>query len=228
MILVDENFKFDVEYEIISIFDNVINLKLGDEIYSIFNSNIKKAPYSLILPRNMFLYLKEYIENRKKVYIPFIEAKKYRSILFSSKVKKNISLLEKKIKSFKRENNIFEKEFQKKRKNLDLRNIIGLGIGLTPSGDDYIVGIMAAYYSFNEKKAKLFDVLVDIAKEKTNFISYCYIKNASNRLFKQEIIEAINNLENEKCLDNLANFGASSGQDIMYGIYDYFKCLESI
>lgn len=219
---VDENFIFEIEYEVHSVFDNVINLKYKDKIYSIFNENLKKAPYTLILNKYLFLNLKNNISS--KIYIPKFNCIQYNCTMpIVNRKKHSLNKLYKKIQEFKRSDSIFENAFQEKRKNKDIFNIIGLGLGLTPSGDDYIVGMMAAYYSENDKKPKLFKDLEKLAKNKTNEISYNYILNASNKLFKHEIIELIEDLESDEKIDNLLNFGSSSGQDIIYGIYDYYS-----
>lgn len=218
---VDKNFIFDVEYKVHSIFENVINLKYGNRIYSIFNENIKKAPYSLILEKNLFDDIKSKLDTYIK--IPKLKCIEYECEMPIINKKHSLDKIYKKIQNFERNDSIFEKAFQERRKNKDLFNIIGLGLGLTPSGDDYIVGIMAAYYSHNLNKPKIFKEIEDLAQNRTNEISYNYILNASNRLFKQEIIDLIFDIENEEKICNLLKFGSSSGQDILYGIYDYFS-----
>lgn len=218
---VDKNFIFDVEYKVHSIFENVINLKYGNRIYSIFNENIKKAPYSLILEKNLFDDIKSKLDTYIK--IPKLKCIEYECEMPIINKKHSLDKIYKKIQNFERNDSIFEKAFQERRENKDLFNIIGLGLGLTPSGDDYIVGIMAAYYSHNLNKPKIFKEIEYLAQNRTNEISYNYILNASNRLFKQEIIDLIFDIENEEKICNLLKFGSSSGQDILYGIYDYFS-----
>lgn len=223
---VDKNFIFDVEYKVHSIFENVINLKYGNRIYSIFNENIKKAPYSLILEKNLFDDIKSKLDTYIK--IPKLKCIEYECEMPIINKKHSLDKIYKKIQNFERNDSIFEKAFQERRKNKDLFNIIGLGLGLTPSGDDYIVGIMAAYYSHNLNKPKIFKEIEELAQNRTNEISYNYILNASNKLFKQEIIELIGDLESDEKIENLLNFGSSSGQDIIYGIYDYFSRIIDI
>lgn len=225
MIYADENFLFNTTYEVLSIFDNVINLKKDENVYAIFNENILEAPYSLILKSDKFNEIKTNILDNKlsKIYIADMKATRFNCFLNTKIYDLDISNLEKKVRNFKRVESIFETEFQKKRKEKNLFNLIGLGLGLTPSGDDYIVGLMAAYYLTHENKYDLFLKIAEFSKDKTNDISHCYIKNASNRLFKKEILDLLYDISNKEKIDKLINFGSSSGQDIIYGIYDYLS-----
>lgn len=224
----DKNFKLNVKYQIHSIFDNVINLKYENKIYSLFNYNIKKAPYTLILEKDKFIYFKNYCNNFNEIYLDNIEYIEYESTMPLSNKVINTTKIKEYINNFIRPDNIFEKAFQEKRKNKDIINLLGLGMGLTPSGDDYIVGIMAAYYSKNLKINDKFLKITNISKIKTNEISFNYIQNASLRLFKEEIINLILDLNNDNKIKDLLNIGSTSGQDILYGIYDYFIDSENI
>lgn len=225
MIYADENFLFDAKYEVLSVFDNVINLKKENNVYAIFNENIMQAPYSLILEENIFSEIKSKIINNKltEIYIHKMNVSLFNCFLNIKKYDLDISNLEKAVLNFKRNNSIFEVQFQKKRKEKKLYDLVGLGLGLTPSGDDYIVGVMASYYLTSKKRLKIFDEIVELSKYRTNYISHCYIKNASNRLFKKEIIDLLHDISNKDKIEKLINFGSSSGQDILYGIYDYLS-----
>ena len=221
MILKDENFKLDSEYKIVSIFDKVINLEKDDEIYSIFDEGMTFAPYTIILNKELFSEYKTYKKD-DIIYIPDMKTKNFSCYLESKKYKFNLDNLINRVKLFQREENIFENYFQNKRNTQNLIELIGLGQGLTPSGDDYIVGIMAAFYLENNFTPNIFNTIVKEAKNKTNKISYNYLKNGKNRLFKKEILDLIYDLDNIEKIKKLEKFGSSSGQDIIYGIHDYF------
>lgn len=221
MILKDENFKLDSEYKIVSIFDKVINLEKDDEIYAIFDEGMTFAPYAIILNNELFSEYKTYKKD-DIIYIPDMETKNFSCYLESKKYKFNLDNLINRVKLFQREENIFENYFQNKRNTQNLIELIGLGQGLTPSGDDYIVGIMAAFYLENNFTPNIFNTIVKEAKNKTNKISYNYLKNGKNRLFKKEILDLIYDLDNIEKIKKLEKFGSSSGQDIIYGIHDYF------
>lgn len=106
-------------------------------------------------------------------------------------------------------------------------SIVGLGPGLTPSGDDFLTGLFTI---FNMKNSPFYhyrsfceDVLQK-AKTLTNDISYITLKKASIGKVRESIISVLNLLlvENDEdlflSLDNLLNIGSSSGTDIALGI----------
>lgn len=218
---VDSRFKFNCTYKVVSIFNDVINLKYKGFIYSIFNEYIKPAPNTLIVDSNFFEYIKSNL--RQELFIPYLNGEVFSCYLQYKKYSPNLSVLKNKVDLLIREDSLVENVFQSMRFNCNLDKLLGLGVGLTPSGDDYIVGYMAGYYSQYKGILSQFNTLSILAKEKTNEISASYIFNASNRFFKQEILDVVNNLDNEYYIEQLIKIGSSSGQDILYGIYDYFS-----
>lgn len=105
--------------------------------------------------------------------------------------------------------------------------IIGLGPGLTPSGDDFLVGLITAINMKNcpYQSYKVFGKqVVSMAKNLTNDISYMALKKASNGKVRESIICLVNSLlnGNEKelilSLNNVLNIGSSSGTDIALGL----------
>lgn len=139
----------------------------------------------------------------------------------------------------------FEAEMSKmleKRKNLllnELENnhmslaiphavsLIGLGPGLTPSGDDFLTGLFTV---FNMKNSPFYaqrsfceDVLKH-AKTLTNDISYMALKKAATGKVRESIINLIESLiaGNEEdlflSLNKVLSIGSSSGTDISLGL----------
>lgn len=106
-----------------------------------------------------------------------------------------------------------------------LLNIIGLGPGLTPSGDDFVLGYL--YYVLNVKKIKdlAVEIIIDFIKTKsimrTNRISNTYLNAVANgerfSLF-DEVCFAKNEESLNKGIDNLLQMGNNSGCDILCGI----------
>ena len=105
--------------------------------------------------------------------------------------------------------------------------LIGLGPGLTPSGDDFIVGLLTVFnipdspcYTY---RAFGFD-LVKVAKKLTNDVSFIALKKSSTGMVRQTIIRLLHSLmdgeekEMIHALDNVLNIGSSSGTDIALGI----------
>ncbi|MDF2787202.1 MAG: hypothetical protein K0S80_300 [Neobacillus sp.] len=106
-------------------------------------------------------------------------------------------------------------------------SLVGLGPGLTPSGDDFLTGLFTI---FNMKNSPFYpyrsfceDVLKK-ARTLTNDISYMTLKKAANGKVRDSIISLLNSIlvEDDQdlilSLNKLLNIGSSSGTDIAYGI----------
>ena len=105
--------------------------------------------------------------------------------------------------------------------------LIGLGPGLTPSGDDFLVGLFTILnvqgipfngcLSFCEK-------VVELSKTLTNEISYMALKKASIGKVRESIIQLLSSVfyENEEklllSLNKVLSIGSSSGTDIALGL----------
>lgn len=127
-------------------------------------------------------------------------------------------------------------------------NLVGFGVGLTPSGDDFLCGIMATllygsiYTSYNS------DYFSDICKkmvlnidDKTTLVSENFLKNSSKGIFPIFIKELCSYLFLDdnyekitlyKLIHKVLSFGETSGSDILCGIYIGTliskKCFEEI
>jgi hypothetical protein len=105
--------------------------------------------------------------------------------------------------------------------------LIGLGPGLTPSGDDFLTGLMATFHlpncpclsfqSFNKN-------VVTSAQSLTNDISYMTLKMASAGKVRESIVTllhlALTGVEEHliSALQEVLKIGSSSGTDIALGI----------
>lgn len=107
------------------------------------------------------------------------------------------------------------------------KQLIGLGQGLTPSGDDFLTGMLLAFSTvkgnqFNKNSWSLH--VVKEAKEKTNFISYSTLKYAANGEARETIGSLFQVLFNKKEADveqelkKVMQIGSSSGTEILWGI----------
>ncbi|MCL6574357.1 MAG: DUF2877 domain-containing protein, partial [Bacillus sp. (in: Bacteria)] len=111
-------------------------------------------------------------------------------------------------------------------------SLIGLGPGLTPSGDDFLVGFFTI---FNMKNSPFFsyrslcEEVALKAKLLTNDISYMALKKASTGNVRESIITLINSIisGNEKdlslSLNRVLNIGSTSGTDIVLGLVSGLK-----
>ena len=118
---------------------------------------------------------------------------------------------------FFRYRNVFLSAYNKKNfhqlSNASLR-LLGLGDGLTPFGDDYLVGFMYGLLSFKDRsftewfKLKIYPLAINI----TNVISKTFLFHACNGRFSKNI--TLHNWE------EVIYYGHNSGYFLMLGIYD--------
>lgn len=105
-----------------------------------------------------------------------------------------------------------------------IRSLIGLGFGLTPSGDDMLLGIMTVMTAMEHPLlSSLSEAVRNLAKGTTD-VSRSYLLYASEGYFSgavNKVLSALCNGKDEgvrKAADRLLSFGHLSGSDILYGI----------
>jgi Protein of unknown function (DUF2877) len=104
-----------------------------------------------------------------------------------------------------------------------IQNLIGLGPGLTPSGDDFICGLMTAlhYFGLRNLARKISTIVLPVALRETSIISTQYLRcaaegHASDALF--DVLHAILTCRDlEEWLDNINAIGHTSGWDSLAG-----------
>jgi hypothetical protein len=118
---------------------------------------------------------------------------------------------------------------------LQIENLIGLGDGLTPSGDDFLVGVIHGYHfleiltnsennEFNDLKNKVRELIKNTGTISQHFISHALNKQWGSNT--EGILCAIVQNDLEKLLFNLNrkfSIGASSGYDETFGIVYAFE-----
>lgn len=106
-------------------------------------------------------------------------------------------------------------------------SLVGLGPGLTPSGDDFLTGLFTVMNMENSpfyKYRPFCESVLNNAKKLTNDISYMALKKASIGKVRESIISLLSVLlvENDEdlilSLNKILNIGSSSGTDIALGI----------
>ena len=104
-----------------------------------------------------------------------------------------------------------------------------MGVGLTPSGDDYIVGWLAVMQSmgvYGDKIDKLRTVIPGLL-HRTTKVSDVYISAALQKQFAQPVRDfcaaAASGSDVIGYAESLLDHGATSGQDILTGIIDAWK-----
>lgn len=117
----------------------------------------------------------------------------------------------------------------------EIKSIIGFGIGLTPSGDDFLVGMLSVFYLLKEGE-KLFLEIVSILKKfkiETTDISKKMLKYSMRGSTRENIYKLINALTaeekiKEKVIKNVLEIGSTSGKDIAVGIMTAFDVIINI
>lgn len=116
-----------------------------------------------------------------------------------------------------------------------VRRWIGLGPGLTPSGDDILVGFMAVYNEFGDDIEWADELREAVLSQlgRTTDLSAQLLRSAAARDYHeiiQRMILALAGLSPnplERCLEDLLCVGAQSGQDIAFGMGRALVRIES-
>ncbi|MFO1445385.1 DUF2877 domain-containing protein [Bacillus sp. Bva_UNVM-123] len=105
--------------------------------------------------------------------------------------------------------------------------ILGLGPGLTPSGDDFLVGLFTAFYIKDSPYSSYQSFCKEVvkkAKTLTNEISYMALEKASIGKVRESIIQLVHSIINGSeeelilSLNKVLTIGSSSGTDIALGL----------
>lgn len=108
-----------------------------------------------------------------------------------------------------------------------LLKLIGLGIGLTPSGDDFLCGFISVFHRLNLTGTEFFQVLqeqIRLHLRNTNPISARFLGCALENHFSKSIIEFFQLSPTTppdipQLVRIFENIGHSSGMDTLFGIY---------
>ena len=99
------------------------------------------------------------------------------------------------------------------------RYFIGRGQGLTPTGDDILVGILYGHFINHFIEHKHLETLKALMKEPlTTIVSKRFITCALDGLFSSKIT-ALQHDPSLESMKRLIDVGSSSGMDTLYGIY---------
>ncbi len=112
---------------------------------------------------------------------------------------------------------------------LVLKEMVGLGDGLTPGGDDFLSGMLVVMYYFGKYLAMEKDIegftnkLLENVDEKTNFISATFLKLAAEGEALFLLREIIKDLLGRKGFDmenirTLIEYGGTSGASLLAGV----------
>lgn len=108
----------------------------------------------------------------------------------------------------------------------NVNDLLGLGIGLTPTGDDFIVGYLSAVEAgLCDDKYQFRDVLTTKGIfNKTTNVSALHLKGVLENRFNAQLVDLYKNIDNSNInyMNNakkLIKIGSTSGLDMLSGIY---------
>ena len=109
-----------------------------------------------------------------------------------------------------------------------LSGLIGLGIGLTPSGDDFLCGLLAGCQLIGTKNALDFvTVLRDLVRaniKNTNDISAAFLRCALGNQYSSAICMLVSSASDTAVYEAFCSIDHSSGIDTLCGIKFAFDC----
>ncbi|MDO5785731.1 MAG: DUF2877 domain-containing protein [Eubacteriales bacterium] len=103
-----------------------------------------------------------------------------------------------------------------------LSRLIGLGIGLTPSGDDFLCGVLAGLELFSRIETPFCQILrqrIRFHIDRTNDISGAFLSCACDGLFSRAVCGLQTLPSPDAIFDAFSAIGHSSGIDTLCGIY---------
>lgn len=243
-----------------SIFDNSFNCQFGDLLLHVSFSKNFLSSFGIQIEGIDYKVLKEkiHIGDRLKLQDEKIVIYTFFEVITFSYEKKitNLSILQEpfskeRIQDLKdlleillkdKENGLLINDgtyrFQVDFKNGDyltaishLKNFVGRGKGLTPGGDDFILGY---YYIFSHQDtdtAECIQVAVSPLLEKTTIVSSSYLKTGFLNYYSLPVKQLdilmtqgiFNPLEIKKALSNILNIGHTSGTDYCLGMLSAIK-----
>lgn len=103
----------------------------------------------------------------------------------------------------------------------NLKRFVGLGVGLTPSGDDFIVGLLSVLTRYDVSGKHLSEIRCEFKKntieKKTTRVSAHMINYALEGCFNAALIELVCGKEAE-ALNKVKSIGSTSGTDMLTGV----------
>lgn len=111
-----------------------------------------------------------------------------------------------------------------------LSRLLGLGIGLTPSGDDFLCGVLAGLIlSGNDSSpfASLLKEEITAGLHRTNTISQAFLHCALNHRFSSAVLSLADPCDPASIQASFEKIGHSSGIDTLYGIFFILDFIEN-
>ncbi len=108
--------------------------------------------------------------------------------------------------------------------------LAGLGIGLTPAGDDFLAGVMTAlWFTAAPGYREICQLILNSTAEKTTDLSYAFLKAASAGMFGEKWHKLFAALvqgsfdEINRAAAQILSYGATSGADMLTGFVFFME-----
>ena len=220
------------------------HIKLQNNKFNKIINHINESS-NIIIKKDKIIFDEKVINYKsKKIYNGIIEKtyyKKEKLIENTEKVLKNFAKsgsLDNTILNYQKiiskkvnKSNLLQKHFYTILKEIingkkSVNDLLGLGIGLTPTGDDFIVGYLSAVESgLCKDKYHFIDVLTtkDIFN-KTTRVSALHLKGVLEHRYNAKLVELYKNIDDSDIIyinnaKELIKIGSTSGVDMLSGIY---------
>ncbi len=105
---------------------------------------------------------------------------------------------------------------------VQIAKLIGLGIGLTPSGDDFLCGVLAGLQLMSLKNHPFAHALkkeISSHLSDTNDISAAFLSCALKNMYSQPVLSLASMESPSRILREFSRIGHSSGMDTLCGVY---------
>lgn len=127
--------------------------------------------------------------------------------------------------SLQNQQHLIKKIIQHKNKEAYIQQLIGRGIGLTPTGDDFLLGYCLAQHFYPDELGKKALQKIIHMPQMTTDISRHYLYCALTQHFHGLLLQLAHllteaqttNLQLQQCIQNILTFGHTSGCDILTG-----------
>jgi hypothetical protein len=226
----------NLKIKVHSRFKNTLNLKVNHLIIALQEPHLPLTPYSISVSKlemneaefkraiDKDLNIKHKIKNLKILDNIVFDAKNLKAKL-RQVLSRNLNRSQLASAIFKPSLDNYFSNLVKLDISKNLNQFVGLGDGLTPAGDDFIIGYILGASLLNKNADDLkFKLSQDLkVAGATNDISRQYIEAGIDGIFNEYVINLVKVLHTGKdvllSLQKIADIGASSGLDLLAGLY---------
>lgn len=163
--------------------------------------------------------VKEIPYSRLYQYLETIEFEKFVGIDLDEKTGKYVELLLHSDKDDRNANSMIISFFA------------GRGKGLTPSGDDILIGVTLALMLFGQFSIWMNELALEVTGDKTTLISVAYLRALLAGYASEYFIRLVKQIDDveidaiEKTINEVQSFGHTSGNDTLFGFFLGLKFL---